>query len=224
MTNTTTQHNGGADALTSAYNVISVSFDPDNNAYAALTALKELDSHSGLAVDAAAVVARGDDGQIMVKDRMGAYEFAGAAGGGLLGLLIGIIGGPLGMLVGGSYGLLVGSLFDVGEAEESESVLGQISASVKPGRTVLLAEVAEQSPEVIDTAMARLGGTVLRRPVADVEAEIAAAEQAQQEANREATKELLRGRHERSKEQAHDKVEQLKAKLPHRTKAATPAS
>ena len=66
MTNNTTQHNSGADALTSAYNVISVSFDPDNNAYAALTALKELDSHSGLAVDAAAVVTRGDDGQIMV--------------------------------------------------------------------------------------------------------------------------------------------------------------
>ena len=128
------------------------------------------------------------------------------------------------MLVGGTYGLLVGSLFDLGDAEESESVLGQISASVRPGHTALLAEVAEQSPEVVDTAMARLGGTVLRRPVADVEAEIAAAEKAELEAKREATKELLRGRHERSKEQTHAKVEQLKAKLPHREKAASPAS
>jgi uncharacterized membrane protein len=224
MTDTNTQHNSGAEPFTSAYNVISVSFDPDNNAYAALTALKELDSHSGLAVDAAAVVARGDDGQIMVKDRIGAYEFAGAAGGGLLGLLIGIVGGPLGMLVGGSYGLLAGSLFDLGEAEESESVLGQISASVKPGRTVLLAEVAEQGPEIIDTAMAQLGGTVLRRPVADVEAEIAAAEKAEREAKREATKELLRGRRERSTEQVDTKVQQLKAKLPHREKAASTSS
>lgn len=222
--NNTTQHNGGADALTSTYNVISVSFDPDNNAYAALTALKDLDSQSRLTVEAAAVVVRGDDGQIVVKDRIGSYEFAGAAGGGLLGLLIGIIGGPLGVLIGGTYGLLVGSLFDLDEATESESVLGQIAASVRPGHTALLAEVAEQSPEVVDTAMAGLSGTVMRRPVADVEAEIAAAETAEAEAKREATKELLRGRREHSKEQAHAKVEQLKAKLPRRDKAAGSAS
>ena len=171
--------------------MISVSFDPDNKAYAALTALKELDAQGRLDVEAAAVVARDDDGQIVVKDRVGSFEYAGAAGGGLLGLLVGIIGGPLGVLIGGSYGLLVGSLFDLGEEEQSESVLGQISASVKPGHTALLAEVTEQSPEVVDTAMARLGGTVLRRPVAEVEAEIAAAEQAQREAKREATKELV---------------------------------
>ena len=222
--NNTTQHNGGADALTSTYNVISVSFDPDNNAYAALTALKDLDSQSRLRVEAAAVAVRGGDGEIVVKDRVGSYEFAGAAGGGLLGLLIGIIGGPLGVLVGGTYGLVVGSLFDLDEVVESESVLGQIAASVRPGHTVLLAEVTEQSPEVVDTAMAGLGGTVMRRPVADVEAEIAAAETAEAEAKREATKELLRGRRERSKEQAHAKVEQLKAKLPHRDEAASSTS
>ena len=55
--------------------------------------------------------------------------------------------------------------------------------------------------------MARLGGTVLRRPVADVEAEIAAAEEAQRNAQREATKELVRGRRERTKEQVHTKVD-----------------
>lgn len=64
--------------------------------------------------------------------------------------------------------------------------------------------------------MARLGGTVLRRPAADVEAEIAAAEKAQRDAQRTATKELVRGRHERTKEQVRAKVQELKAKLPHR--------
>ena len=219
-----TQHNAGTDDLTSAYNVISVSFDPDNNAYAALTALKELDDQGRLSLEAAAVVVRGDNGDIAVKDRVGSYEFAGTAGGGLLGLLVGVLGGPLGMLVGGSYGMLVGSLFDLGEAEDSESVLSQISASLKPGDIALLAQVAEQSPEVVDTAMERLGGSVLRRPVADVEAEIAAAEKAASDAKREATKELIRGRREHSKEQIHGKLEQIKAKLPHREKEATPTS
>lgn len=220
----TTKPNTGTEAVTSAYNVIAVSFDPDSNAYAALTALKEMGSQGRLGVEAAAVVVRGDDGEIVVKDRTGSYEFVGTAGGGLLGLLVGIIGGPLGVLVGGTYGLLVGSLFDVGDAERRESVLGQISASVRPGHTALLAELTERSPEVVDTAMADLGGTVLRRPVADVEAEIAAADKAQFEAEREATKELVRGRHETTKEEVHAKVEQLKAKLPHREKAASEAS
>lgn len=213
------QQGSGADA-TSTYNVIAVSFDPDNNAYEALTKLKELDGQGRLGVEAAVVVVRDDNGQIVVKDRVGSFEYAGAAGGGTLGLLLGIIGGPLGVLIGGTYGLLVGSLFDLDEVDRTESVLSEISASVRPGHPALLAEVSEQSTEVVDTAMAQVGGTVLRRPVADVEAEIAAAEKAQREAKREATKELVRGRREHTKEQVHAKVEELKAKLPRREKAA----
>lgn len=221
MTEHHTQSTGGGDGFPSAYNVISVSFDRDDNAYSALTALKELDAQGRLKVEAAAVVARVEDGEIVVKDRVGSYDFDGTATGGLLGLLVGIIGGPLGILIGGTYGLMMGSLFDVADAEESESVLTQIAASLRPGHTALLAQITEQSAEVVDTAMARLGGTVLRRPVDEVEAEIAAAEAAQLEAKQEATKELLRGRRERSKEQVQGKVEQLKSKLPHREKAAS---
>ena len=187
-TTNTTQNNGRVDEFTSAYNVISVSFDPDSNAYAALTALKEMDSQGQLNLEAAAVVLRGDEGQIVVKDRVGSYDYAGAVSGGLLGLLIGIIGGPLGVLIGGTYGLMVGSLVDLEEVEETDSVLSQISASVRPGQTALLAQVTEQSPEVVDTAMAGLGGSVLRRPVYDVQAEISAAEKAQREAKREAAR------------------------------------
>jgi hypothetical protein len=99
-------------------------------------------------------------------------------------------------------------------------VLSQISASVRPGHTGLLAQVTEQSPEVVDSAMARLGGTVLRRPVEDVEAEVAAAEKAQRQAKREAARELRRARRERDKEHASAEIDQLKAKLGHHEKTA----
>src|SRR4051812_32256409 len=222
MSDQANQHNGGARESTSTYNVISVSFDPDNNAYAALTALKDLDSQGRVGLEAAGVVVRDDNGELVVKDKVGSFEYAGAASGGLLGLLLGIIGGPLGVLLGGTYGLMVGSLFDFGKAEDSESVLSEISTSIRPGQTTLVAQVTEQSPEVVDTAMAPLGGTVLRRPVADVEAEIAAAESAQREAKRQATRELARGRREHTKDQVQAKVGQLKAKLSHPATAATP--
>ncbi|HVP02662.1 MAG TPA: DUF1269 domain-containing protein [Solirubrobacteraceae bacterium] len=216
-----TPHTNGEGGQTSTYNVISVAFEADANAYAALTALKELDSQGQLNLEAAAVVVRDADGKLVVKDQAGSNEYEGTAVGGLLGLLIGILGGPLGVLIGGTYGLMVGSLFDLDDVEHSESVLGELSASVPSGRTALLAQVTEQSPEVVDSAMARLGGTVLRRPVADVEAEIAAAEKAQRKAKREATKELVHSRHEHNKEHVRAAVDRLKEKVPHHEQAAS---
>ena len=126
------------------------------------------------------------------------------------------------MLLGGTYGALVGSLFDIDDVATTESVLGEISKQVQPTRTAVLAQVTEQSPEVIDTAMARLGGQVMRRPVFEVEQEIAAAQEAQRKAEREARSELRKARLEKSKEDAHAKVEELKSKL-HRTKAGAAA-
>ena len=148
--------------------------------------------------------------------------YTGTAAGGMIGLLVGIIGGPLGVLLGGATGVLVGSLFDIDDVETTESVLSDISKQVHPTRTAVLAQVTEQSPEVIDTAMARLGGEVMRRPVVDVEQEIAAAQEAQRKAKREARKELQQARLEKHKEDAHAKVEELKSKL-RRPKAGAPA-
>ena len=87
----------------------------------------------------------------------------------------------------------------------------------------MLAEVDEPSPEVLDTAMGRLSRSVLRRPVVDVEAEIAAAEEAQKAAKREARKVLREKRRERAKSEVQEIVERLKAKLHHDAHATTGA-
>ena len=207
-------------------NVLVVSFgeDPetDQNAYQALTDLKQLDSQDQIKIAGAAVITRDRDGRVDVKSELGNDPYVGTASGGMIGLLVGIIGGPLGVLLGGATGVLVGSLFDIDDVEKTESVLSEISKQVQPTRTAVLAQVNEQSTEVIDTAMARLGGEIMRRPVVDVEAEIAAAQEAERNAKREARKELQQARLEKGKEDAHAKVEELKSKL-HRTKAGAAA-
>ena len=207
-------------------NVLVVSFGDnpakDTNAYQALTDLEQLDSQGQIKIADAAVVTRDQDGHLEVKSEVGNDPYLGTASGGLIGLLLGIIGGPLGVLLGGTYGALVGSLFDIDDAETTDSVLGEISKQAKPTRTVVLAQVDEQSPEVIDAAMARLGGEVMRRPVVEVEQEIAAAQEAQHKAEREARKELQQARLEKSKADAHAKVEELKSKL-RRAKAGAAA-
>ncbi len=204
--------------------VVVVSFEQDGNAYEALTRLKELDSQHQIDLSAAAVVVRSEDGQVAVKDEVGDLGLAGTATGGVIGLLIGIIGGPLGILIGGATGLVIGSLFDLEDEDETKSMLSDISQSVRVGHTALLAEVSEPSAEVIDAAMDRLGGSVLRRPVYEVEAEIAAAEDAQRAAKRQARKLLHEQRHAKHKEKVHDKVEELKAKLHHRKDAVGASS
>ena len=215
MTDTTsTSTPGPADSgVPSTYNVIAVAFDADVNAYAALTKLKELDSQGQIDVQEAVVAQRATDGSLTVKDRVGSPELLGTAGGGLTGLLVGILGGPVGVLIGGSTGLLVGSLFDLDEADQVETSLGQLSKSIEPGRTALLAVVTEPSPEIVDAAMAVLGGTVLRRSVDEVEAEIAAVEDAERKAALEAQRELVRSRRDHDRAAAHTKVDALKAKL-----------
>jgi uncharacterized membrane protein len=198
-------------------NVLVVTFgeDPENdkNAYQALTDLKQLDSQHQIKITGGAVVTRDLDGRVDVKTDVGSDPYTGTATGGMIGLLVGIIGGPLGVLLGGATGVLVGSLFDLDDVTTTESVLSDISKQVHPTRTAVLAQVTEQSPEVIDTAMARLGGEVMRRPVIDIEQEIAAAQEAQRKATHEARKELQKARLQQHKEDAHAKVEELKSKL-----------
>jgi uncharacterized membrane protein len=195
-------------------NVIAVSFPVEANAYEALARLKELDSKDDIGVQGATVVVREEDGRITIKDQIGQESFEDTAGGGLLGLLVGVIGGPLGVLVGGATGLLVGSLFDEDDDDNTRSVLTDISSSIRVGPPGLLAEVSEQDPTAIDAVMAHLDGTVVRRSVSDVELEIAAAQDAQRAAKKKARDELREARHKQRKDEIDAKIAQLKAKLP----------
>lgn len=201
-------------------NVIAVSFSEDAKAYEALSRLKELDAKGDVGVQGAAVVVRDDDGKLVTKDQIGAESVEGTVGGGLVGLLVGVLGGPFGVLVGGATGVLVGSLFDEDDTDETESALADISKSLRVGSTGLLADVSEESPVAIDAVMANLGGTVLRRSAGDVQAEVAAAEQAQREAKRQARKELRDARRKKQKAEIDAKLADLRAKLDRRKKPA----
>jgi uncharacterized membrane protein len=194
-------------------NVIAVSFEQSSSSYEALSKLKELDGQGQVGVSGSAVVERSQDGHLVTKDQTEDPHLEGTATGGLVGLIVGILGGPFGVLIGGATGLLVGSIFDLEDSDDEGSVLAEISNTVKPGQTVLLAVVSEQSDDVVDNAMGRLGGKVLRRSVADVEAEIAAAEEAQRAAKHEARAKLRAERREHISDTARAKVDALKAKL-----------
>lgn len=196
-----------------ADNVLAISFERDNSAYEALSNLKELDRQGQISLEGASVVVRNEDGQLTVKDEVQDPHLEGTAAGGLIGLLVGILGGPFGVLIGGGTGLLVGSLFDMDDMADEGSALAVISDTIRPGQTVVLAAVSEQSDDVIDNAMERLDGRVVRRSVADVEAELSAADEAQRAAKREARAKLRAEHRQHTSDEVHTKVDALKAKV-----------
>lgn len=206
-------------------NVIAVSFAQDDDAYDALTKLKELDDQSQIDLRAAAIVIRHADGNLTIKDEVADTSVAGTVGGGILGLLIGILFGPFGVLIGGVTGLLVGSLSDREGEDDTESVLSDLARQTRVDHTSLLAEVGEPSPDVIDAAMSEIGANVVRRAVSDVEAEIAGAEAAQKAARKEARKVLREQRRAKERAEIRAKIASLKAKLrPHARSAAGSAN
>ena len=94
-------------------NVLTLNFTEDGDAYQSLTTLKELDDQGQVGLEGAAVVLRHEDGTIDIKDEVGDIGYKGTATGGAVGLIVGILGGPIGVLLGGATGVLLGSLFDL---------------------------------------------------------------------------------------------------------------
>jgi uncharacterized membrane protein len=195
-------------------NVIVTTFDEHSRAYEALARLKELTADEQIGLHDAAVVERGQDGTLHVRDEAGNVDDGlGTLTGGTIGLLIGILAGPVGVLLGGAVGLLAGTIFDADRDEETDSVLEHIAHTIGNGATAVLADVDESGPEAVDGAMAELDGNVSRFARKDVEAEIAGAEKAAHEARVKARKELRHARREATVEKVQAKLHELRERL-----------
>jgi uncharacterized membrane protein len=135
------------------------------------------------------------------------------AGGGFVGMLLGIIGGPVGMLLGLTGGALAGGSSELRRSDEQDEVLTQLNAAINPGHTVLVAQVNEPTVDVLDKAMGSLDGIVLRRSEADVLAELEAAEDAAQAAQTAAQKAIREQKKAEMKEKRDERIAALKAKF-----------
>jgi uncharacterized membrane protein len=154
-------------------NVILVSFSDATGTYRALDELRRLDEEGAVAVQAAAVVERREDGSFRVAENAASLGLAGSVAGGIIGALIGALAGPLGLLVGGVGGVAVGSATDAAEAQRADALVSTVAKSVPRGATALVVDVEERAMELLDSAMASCGGIVVRWSRADVGAALA---------------------------------------------------
>ncbi len=196
-----------------AENVVIVRFDETSKAYQALSVLKQCDAEGRIGLESAAVVERLDDGELKIEESADNVGLENTAGGSLIGMLVGVLGGPVGILVGWGAGALMGGAFDLDRMETSDEALTVLGKAMPPETTAVIASVDEPVVEVIDAEMYKLGGEVTRRPVSDVLAELAAAEEAADAAARAARHELREQRKAEVHSNVDERVGQLKEKL-----------
>jgi uncharacterized membrane protein len=199
--------------MTEVENVVVVGFTEASKAYQALSVLKECSAEGRIGLESAAIVERMQEGELRIPESVDNDELVGMASGSLIGMLIGVLGGPLGVLVGWGAGAMTGGAFDVDRAVTSDEALTVLGRAIPPGTTAVIASVEEPAVEVIDAEMYKLGGEVIRRPVAEVMGELEAAEEAADAASREARRELREKRKAEIHGDLDERVGKLKEKL-----------
>jgi len=107
----------------------------------------------------------------------------------------------------------MGGAFDVDRAVTSDEALTVLGQAIPPESTAVIASVDEPAVEVIDGEMKKLDAEVTRRPVAEVMAELEAAEDAAEAASREARKAVRQKRKAELGAGIEDRVGKLKEKL-----------
>lgn len=216
--------------------IIVVVFDSQEKAYEGQRALMRLDAEGSIAVHALAVVAKSPDG-VISRRQPDDLAPLGMLSGALLGSLIGVLGGPAGWAAGALAGGFVGAVADLEDSGISPDFVDEVSKTLTPGKTAVMAEVYEQWVTPIDTEMERLGGIVLRnvwaefvnareeQTIAAQKAEIAQleAERAQASAERKAKLQArideLRVKMESAMNRAKEKADSVKRERDAKVKA-----
>jgi uncharacterized membrane protein len=137
-------------------------FDSEQAAFEGLTALKDLHRDGDITLYASSVITKDPSGSVSVGQRADSGPVGtllGIATGGLVGLL----GGPVGVAVGAYVGGFGGLMYDLFAAGMGMDFVDEVSGSLTPGKSAIVADVDETWVTPVDTRLGALGGTTFRR-------------------------------------------------------------
>lgn len=146
--------------------VVVASFPESAAARRGMSELRRLEDEGVLTVWEAAVIGRDEEGSWHTVDEEDKrLPVSGARGGGLAGAVVGLVGGPAGVMLGGAAGADPGTTVDrdpadqAGQAGQQEETFPML---VPAGTVAVVAQVNEPDPSAFDTAVSGLGGRVHR--------------------------------------------------------------
>jgi uncharacterized membrane protein len=197
-------------------------------AYKGAAILKQLDEEGSISVHAAAIIEKISDGKVTILQTKEEFPIR-TVGGTAIGSLIGLLGGPLGVLVGAASGVVLGDIGDLYRSGVNREFVDDVSSKLAPGKYAVVADISEEGVTPLDTKMAELGGQVFRTRKRNVEieqikgniaatnAEIAQLNEEMKNAGRE-QKANLRAKNEKLKEKRQKEIEHAKGRLEQREK------
>ena len=181
-------------------------------AYEVRKALAALDDEGSIELYSAAVVSKGVDGTVEVKDRRHSDGPWGTALGLSTGALIGLIAGPVGAAVGAAVGGAAGLGGDLAYSGLQSDFVHEASVRLTPGAFAVCASIWEDWTEPVDAAVRPFQGLVLRQTTEDlVVAQIKAEMQSLEEEMAHLQAEIARSS-DSTKAKLMAKREQLRAK------------
>ena len=131
--------------------------------------------------------------------------------GGLIGALMGVAGGPLGMVLMGGYGALVGSAIDWSDAAANASMMEHVLGCVGEDEPVLIAVVQEKDESAFDKNFEKFDADITRFDAAEVAEEVAEAQRIQEEMARQAKKQLREAKKQDRKQKIEERREKIKS-------------
>ena len=144
--------------------VIVASFKEEAKAISALHKLVELDSFGDISIYDKIMVRKKANGDYEILKEDGSNEWrtiTGMAVGGLIGLL----GGPVGVVIGLCTGTVIGGISESSHYNLEGDFLAKIEKSMPVGEISIVAEIDEHSIGFIDTYLKPFGAKVLRSDV-----------------------------------------------------------
>lgn len=153
--------------------IVTLRFTDLGRARQALHELQRVDRDRRLRVRGATLIQRSGQGGIDAPARDGDGHYLPP--GGSVSMLLELLGGPEGTVFEQPTEGFRGHGGPIPHEGERELALEEISRSLEPGVTLVIAEIADPDPEALESVLAPLGGNVTRRPARDVYAEIRAA-------------------------------------------------
>jgi uncharacterized membrane protein len=143
--------------------VIVLTFNDQDQAGEVRESLRRLEKDGQLELDDVVVVVKDEDGKLSTKDELDRGVKVGAAGGGLLGILIGGIIFPIsGLLIGLAGGALAGKVFGGGI---DKKFVKEVQEALQPGSSAIFLVVRDSNREVAIAALRQYEGNIYHTSV-----------------------------------------------------------
>lgn len=151
-----------------------ITYEEQAKAYEAMSVLKQLGKTNSFGLKEVAVVQKSHDGtKFSIKDSLDYESGKRIATGSIIGMIVGILGGPLGVLCGWIVGDLAGMGINYMKSKKEITVFDKIAESLAPDEAGLLILMNETNEDLLNTMVVeKLDGKIERFDYEEVKKDV----------------------------------------------------